>query len=336
MRAALWYKAKDMRVEEIPTPVAPPGMALVKIDRTGICGTDLEEYLLGPVIIPAGMSPIILGHEFVATIVSDSTGTFAPGTMVIPDGVIGCGTCYQCQRHEEGRCPELNVIGLQSNGGLAEFLVTDPKRCVPVPAGVSGDVAVFAEPTAVAVRAVNKIPNVPGTTVAVLGSGTVGILCAQVARAFGALKVVVYEPNPVRQEVARKLGFEVLNPLVEKEMSLHKDFDSVLECSGVAGSTKTSLRILRSGGTAVLVGFRPGDESFELLEFILSEKHLVGTAAHMWDVDVSAAVGLLANKIVDTGPLLTDVISLADVPTKGFDRLISDKNVFKIAVNPAL
>jgi len=69
MRAALWYKAKDMRVEEIPTPVAPPGMALVKIDRTGICGTDLEEYLLGPVIIPAGMSPIILGHEFVATIV---------------------------------------------------------------------------------------------------------------------------------------------------------------------------------------------------------------------------------------------------------------------------
>jgi threonine dehydrogenase-like Zn-dependent dehydrogenase len=148
--------------------------------------------------------------------------------------------------------------------------------------------------------------------------------------------VVVYEPNPVRQEVARKLGFEVLNPLVEKEMSVHTDFDSVLECSGVAGSTKTSLKILRSGGTAVLVGFRPGDESFELLEFILSEKHLVGTAAHMWDVDVSAAVGLLANKIVDTSPLLTDVISLADVPTKGFDRLISDKNVFKIAVNPSL
>jgi (R,R)-butanediol dehydrogenase/meso-butanediol dehydrogenase/diacetyl reductase len=55
MRAALWYKAKDLRVEEIPTPVAPAGMALVKIDRTGICGTDLEEYLLGPVIIPAGM-----------------------------------------------------------------------------------------------------------------------------------------------------------------------------------------------------------------------------------------------------------------------------------------
>ena len=63
MRAALWYKAKDMRVEEIPTPVAPAGKALVKIDRTGICGTDLEEYLLGPVIIPAGMSPIILGQR---------------------------------------------------------------------------------------------------------------------------------------------------------------------------------------------------------------------------------------------------------------------------------
>ena len=137
------------------------------------------------------------------------------------------------------------------------------------------------------------------------------------------------------QQVEDQL-LEAKRTLLEKEKAMHKDFDSVLECSGVAGSTKTSLKILRSGGTAVLVGFRPGDESFELLEFILSEKHLVGTAAHMWDVDVSAAVGLLANKIVDTGPLLTDVISLADVPTKGFDRLISDKNVFKIAVNPAL
>ncbi|MSX70824.1 MAG: alcohol dehydrogenase catalytic domain-containing protein, partial [Actinobacteria bacterium] len=291
MRAALWYKAKDMRVEEIPTPELTPGMALVRVDRTGICGTDLEEYLLGPVIIPQGMSPIILGHEFVATIVEDTTGTFAPGTMVIPDGVIGCGTCYQCLRHEEGRCAELNNVGLQTNGGLAEYMVTNPLRCVPVPKGVSPDVAVFTEPTAVAVRAANKIPNIPGSTIAVLGGGTIGILCAQVARAFGALRVVVYEPNKVRQEVARGLGFEVLDPLNPSEMSLYKDFDSVMECSGVKDSTKTSLAILRSGGTAVLVGFRPGQESFDLLDFILTEKRIVGTAAHMWDVDISAAVG---------------------------------------------
>lgn len=336
MRAALWYKAKDMRVEEIPTPELTPGMALVRVERTGICGTDLEEYLLGPVIIPQNMSPIILGHEFVATIVEDTTGTFAPGTMVIPDGVIGCGTCYQCLRHEEGRCPDLINVGLQSNGGLAEYMVTNPLRCVPVPKGVSPDVAVFTEPTAVAVRAANKIPNIPGSTVAVLGSGTVGILCAQVARAFGALRVVVYEPNKVRQEVARGLGFEVLDPLNGNEMSRFKDFDSVMECSGVKDSTATSLKILRSGGTAVLVGFRPGQESFDLLDFILTEKRIVGTAAHMWDVDISAAVGLLANGVVDTKPLLTDVIGLDDVPSKGFDRLVADKNVFKIAVNPSI
>jgi 2-desacetyl-2-hydroxyethyl bacteriochlorophyllide A dehydrogenase len=335
MRAALWYKAKDMRVEEIPTPELTPGLALVRVDRTGICGTDLEEYLLGPVIIPQGMSPIILGHEFVATVVEDTTGTFAPGTMVIPDGVIGCGTCFQCLRHEEGRCAELNNVGLQTNGGLAEYMVTNPLRCVPVPKGVSPDVAVFTEPTAVAVRAANKIPNIPGSTIAVLGGGTIGILCAQVARAFGALRVVVYEPNKVRQEVARGLGFEVLDPLNATEMSLYKDFDSVMECSGVKDSTKTSLAILRSGGTAVLVGFRPGQESFDLLDFILTEKRIVGTAAHMWDVDISAAVGLLANGVVNTAPLLTDVIGLNDVPTKGFDRLVADKNVFKIAVNPS-
>ena len=73
----------------------------------------------------------------------------------------------------------------------------------------------------------------------------------------------------------------------------------------------------------------------DLLDFILTEKRIVGTAAHMGDVDISAAVGLLANGVVNTAPLLTDVIGLNEVPTKGFDRLVADKNVFKIAVNPS-
>ena len=88
-----------------------------------------------------------------------------------------------------------------------------------------------------------------------------------------------------------------------------------------------------NAGTLVLVGFRPEEESFHLLNFVLSEKRIQGTAAHMWDVDIAAAVALLAGNSIDTKPLLTDVIALDEVVTKGFDRLIKDKNAFKIVVD---
>jgi len=101
----------------------------------------------------------------------------------------------------------------------------------------------------------------------------------------------------------------------------------------VKGTTAKSLDKIRNAGTLVLVGFRPEEESFHLLNFVLSEKRIQGTAAHMWDVDIAAAIALLAGPSIDTKPLLTDVIALDEVVTKGFDRLLNDKNAFKIVVD---
>lgn len=333
MRAARFHGAKDLRIDEVAKPLVPEGQTLVAMERVGICGTDLEEYLIGPVIIPSHRMPMIIGHENIGRVIEDPLGKFKPGTLVIPDGIVGCGSCFHCVRHEEGRCKKYECIGLTCDGGMAEFMATDPRRWVEVPNHVSPEVAVFAEPMSVAVRAMNKVPLVPGARIAVTGGGTIGILIAQVARSFGAVQVVVYEPNPVRQAVAQSLGFETLNPLVEKEWAHYEDFDALLECSGVKGTTAKSLEKIRNGGTLVLVGFRPEEESFHLLNFVLSEKQIVGTAAHMWDVDIAASIALLAGNSIDTKPLLTDVIALDEVVSKGFDRLVKDKNAFKIVVD---
>lgn len=333
MRAARFHGPKDLRIEEVPKPHVPDGHTLVAMERVGICGTDLEEYLIGPVIIPPHRMPMIIGHEYLGRVIEDPSGKLKPGTLVIPDGIVGCGNCYYCDRHEEGICKSYECIGLTCDGGMAELMATNPTRWIEVPSHVPADVAVFAEPMSVAVRAMNKVPAIPGTKIAVTGGGTVGLLIAQVARSFGAAQVVVYEPNPVRQAVARSLGFETLNPLNDKEWAHYNEFDALMECSGVKGTTAKSLEKIRNAGTLVLVGFRPEEESFHLLNFVLSEKRILGTAAHMWDVDVAAAVALLAGNSIDTKPLLTDVIALDEVVSKGFERLLNDKNAFKIVVD---
>ena len=162
MQAARWYGPRDVRVEEIPVPRPDAGEVLVAVERTGLCGSDLEEYREGPTAIPADAVPLVLGHEVVGTVVESPSGNPSVGTRVVPDVVVGCGHCWWCARHQEGLCPQLLVRGQQQSGGLADFMIACAATCTPVPAGMDLDVAAFAEPTAVAVRALRKAGDLAG------------------------------------------------------------------------------------------------------------------------------------------------------------------------------
>ena len=331
MRAARWYAARDVRVEDVPVPVPGPGEVLVRVERAGICGTDLEEYLDGPVAIPPGVAPLTLGHELVGTVVGTTE-------RVIPDVVLGCGRCWWCARHEETLCPDLVVPGLQADGGLAEYLVVPAHTCVPVPAHVELDVAAFAEPVSVAVRALAKAGNLVGTVVAILGAGVIGQLVAQVALAGGAVAVVAVDPVADRRALAERWGARACAPAAAPatvgSCSDGRGADVVVECSGVPGALATSVELSRPGGTIVLVGFHADTEPVPLLPVVLGERRLLGTAAHLWDRDVASAVALLARGTVDVAPLLSAVVPLADVVAGGFDRLRTDRTTFKILIDP--
>jgi (R,R)-butanediol dehydrogenase / meso-butanediol dehydrogenase / diacetyl reductase len=162
MRAARWHGRHDVRVEEVPVPEPQPDQALIEVEWCGICGTDLEEYNDGPVSIPVGephpltgrKAPLTLGHEIVGCVVKPARDGSGPleGARVIPDVVLGCGECYWCRRHQEGLCVGHAVVGLHTDGGLAEYVASTARTCVLVPDTLEADVATLAEPTSVAAR----------------------------------------------------------------------------------------------------------------------------------------------------------------------------------------
>jgi (R,R)-butanediol dehydrogenase / meso-butanediol dehydrogenase / diacetyl reductase len=167
MLAVRWHGRGDVRVEEVLPPAPPgPGELQLQVRWCGICGTDLEEWLSGPVFIPAAAphpvtgarAPLVLGHEFAGVVVAagaDVTGPW-PGQRVAVDTIVSCGTCYWCQRGEVTRCPALGALGLHGDGGLAELCNAPARICLPVPDTVADDEAALAEPLAVAVRALRR------------------------------------------------------------------------------------------------------------------------------------------------------------------------------------
>ncbi|KAB8164634.1 alcohol dehydrogenase catalytic domain-containing protein [Streptomyces sp. 3MP-14] len=336
MRAARWHARGDVRVDRIPVPEPGPGQVRVRVELCGICGSDVEEYRHGPVTVPVdrpnpltgGGAPLTLGHEIVGVVESFGPGAgggrLRVGDRVVPDVVLGCGSCYWCDRHQEGLCPNGAVIGQHTDGGLAEYVVAAERTCVPVPAGVPAEVAALAEPAAVAVRAVRKLPEPAGSCVLVLGAGTVGTLILQAARAAGAARLIAVDPSAERRSVALAAGADLAVAPEEATEAARaatdgRGADAVLECAGVPGAPAAAARLARRGGTVVLVGFRAADEPIPLLDVVLGELRLLGSAAHLWDEDVAAAVAMLSAGVLDAEALPRTVIPLDRLVADGFE-----------------
>ena len=217
MLAVRWHARGDVRVEQVPAPLPPgPGEVQLQVRWCGICGTDLEEWLSGPVFIPAAVphpvtgarAPLVLGHEFAGVVAAAGDGVtgLSPGQRVAVDTIVSCGSCHWCRRDEVTRCPALGALGLHGDGGLAELCNAPARMCLPVPDTVADDEAALAEPLAVAVRALRRGGLRPGERVAVVGAGAVGLLAVQAAAAFGADSVTVAEPLAERRALALRPG----------------------------------------------------------------------------------------------------------------------------------
>lgn len=333
MIAARWHGQTDVRVEDIPDPKPGPAEVLVAVELCGLCGTDFEEYQHGPVSVPVSepnpltgrTAPIVLGHEIVGTVAAHGTEGRGPavGTRVIPDVVLGCGSCWWCRRHQEGICPNGAVIGQHTDGGLAGYVTCPADTCVVVPGNVPPEVAVFAEPTSVAVRAIRKAGDLSGASVVVLGAGTVGMLTCQVARAAGAGLVIAVDTDPGRRDLALRLAADAAASPSDASAEVAArtagiGADAVFECSGAPGTPGAAVKLARAAGSVVVVGFRDADEPVSLLSLVLGERRIFGSAAHLWDEDVTAAVRLLATGAADPRQLPVAQVPLPQVVSAGF------------------
>jgi 2-desacetyl-2-hydroxyethyl bacteriochlorophyllide A dehydrogenase len=334
MTAAIWLATDKMQVTDVLTPEVPEGWALIKVAYNGICGTDLA-ILHGK--HPRATAPLIMGHEISGWV--EQAGATGPpaGTLVTVEPLISCGECKACRNGLSHVCRRLGLYGIDSPGGMAQYVALPPEVLHAVPDGVDPRTATLAEPLAVAVHAVDLSGMQAGDTVAVYGAGPIGILTALVARHAGAAAVVIAEPSPWRREVASGLGFTVvpdgstmaatLAPLTDGE-GADTTFDSAAQPSVAAELAATT----RVRGRIVVVGVYKAPTPLDLQAVCFKEQTVIGVRVYT-SPDVTHAIELIASDALGLNRFPTKAFDLTDVAA-AFDAATSGQDCLKVLLTP--
>ncbi len=217
MKAQVFYEAEKMKLEEIPIPDVSSIDVLVKVKRVGICGSDISYYYgLSPVGTSTGKGPIVLGHEFTGEVVEvgevpKMLGLFKPGDRVVVNPVQNCNACYACAKGDTHVCEKLNVPGVTTNGGFAEYCVSRYTGLFKLPDSVSYAAGAFTEPLACVVNAIKKLEIQPGDFVVIFGPGSMGMMMIQMCKAVGAGKIaLIGASNDWRLEQGKNFGADYI------------------------------------------------------------------------------------------------------------------------------
>jgi (R,R)-butanediol dehydrogenase/meso-butanediol dehydrogenase/diacetyl reductase len=341
VRAAVFHGPRDVRVENVPDPGSPGrGDVVLEVVRAAICGTDASEWDHGPVLCREG---VVLGHEFVGRIidVGDDVTTLRAGDRVVSGAGISCGSCFWCLRGRTNLCAEYRTLGLQVDGGLAEYVTSPAAICTVVPDACDDDAAAMTQPLAVALHALSRVQQGPDETVAVIGAGGIGsFIIAGASRRATEGRVVAVDIDADRLATASALGATEavdasgrdLSELL-LELSGGTGFDIVIEASGAPLAPSAALAGARRGGRVLLVGLHGAPRELDLTKTILREVDIVTTVAHVCDSDIPAALELLAETnvaAVTAGPR----IPLEELVDEGLRPLAERRAPGKILVMP--
>ncbi|MEU6259412.1 NAD(P)-dependent alcohol dehydrogenase [Streptomyces sp. NPDC047043] len=332
-RAAVLHGPEDLRIEEIPVRPPCPGEVLVDIDAVGICGSDMHYFSSGRNGQNELRRPTVLGHEASGVVTEAGPGTdIRPGTPVVIEPAVGCGSCPVCRAGRYNLCPSGTCFGSPPTHGLLAGRVTVPARAVHrLPESIPVELGALIEPLAVAVWAVRRAEVAFGHRVLVTGAGPIGILVTQVARAAGATEVIVTDLNDERLAQARKLGATQTVNTAQQDLDL-SDVDRLIECSAHPAALWQGLRTLKPGSRATVVGQAPPAVDG------LPLGHL-----QRWEIDLvtsfryahafPTALALAADGRVDLVPLLTGRFPL-DAAADALRAPLVDPNHLKVVVRP--
>jgi (R,R)-butanediol dehydrogenase/meso-butanediol dehydrogenase/diacetyl reductase len=350
MQALRFHAARDLRIEEVAEP-PPPGASevLVRVASCGICGTDLHEFVAGPIVtrvephpLTGAQNPQILGHEFAGDVVAvgPDVTRVAEGDRVAIMPLAYCGHCAYCRRGLQHLCATMGCVGLSHAwGGMAELATVAEYQVVPLPKNVTYVQGALIEPTAVAAYGVERADVGPGDQVLVTGAGPIGALAALCARAAGASTVYVSEPNPARRVRAEQLGVAtVLDPTsvdVPEFLRGQSDglgVDVAIECSGHPSGFDTAIRSLRRRGTLAQTGLFVGEASVEPMLWALNDLTIVGTWCY-WVYDFDRIAAQIAAGDLPVERVVTSSVGLDGAPD-AFARLASGSaDEIKVLVN---
>jgi len=262
MRVAMYYRNDDIRLEDLPVPQIGPGELLMRVEASGICGSDvLEWYRLHK-------APLVLGHEVAGSVekVGEAVTRFKKGDRIVAAHHVPCNTCYYCLTGHHTACDTMRTTNFDP-GGFAEYVrlpVINVDRGVHlIPDGLSDEEATFHEHLGCVLRAQRKAELRPGQSVLVIGTGIAGLLHVALARTFGAANIMAVDFVPYRLELAKKFGADEVRrpsediPKCYRQLNEGRLADVVLICTGATDAQSQALDCVERGGTVLF--FAPTD-----------------------------------------------------------------------------
>ena len=345
MKAAVYEGPGRLEVREVPDPKLRSDNMILKVKMCTICGTDLKLYTVGN---PRCKPPRIIGHELVGEVieVGKELEGIAAGTRLTFATSIACNRCDLCSRNMENLCPHMKCISFDFDGGFAELMAVPTEairggNAIRVPPSVEDRAAALSEPLSCVINA-QKVAGVkPGDTVVVLGAGPLGCLSAEVAKAFGATRVIITQRSPERLALAARLkNVETVDASAGgtanriKDMTKGRGADVVIATAPSGESQAEGLEMVRKGGTLSLFASLPkGDSSIEIDTRLVhyGQISIVG-ASDSRPCDVRDALKLLEAGKVDVDTIVTHELPLERV-LDGIE-LMQKRSGLKIAIRP--
>ena len=319
MKAVRFERVEQLFVREIETPNVEPGDLLVRIEASGICGTD-RHILHGE--FPSA-PPVTLGHEFCGIVESVGTDVrrIATGTRIACNPNIHCGTCEPCQNGRINLCRNLRAIGIHRDGGLAEYAIVPQGQAHRLPESLNPEHGAFCEPVACCLHGIDLAAIKAGSSVAVLGGGVIGLITVQLARLAGARRVVLSTRQAARRRLAEEVGAtatvdpnagDLISAVTGPGGLLPGGADVVIECAGVADTVEHSFQLARPGGTVVILGVMPQGEKVRIEPFDILFRELRVLGSFINPFVTERAAELVASGALELDKLITRRIGLEE------------------------
>jgi 2-desacetyl-2-hydroxyethyl bacteriochlorophyllide A dehydrogenase len=317
MRSSVYQGPGRISVETREAPQPGPGELVVEVKACGVCGTDMH-ILDGEFPATPG---IALGHEYAGIVraVGKGVAGFLPGDSVAVDPNITCGYCPACQRGDVHLCDHLEALGVTRDGGFAELSRLPAAQAYRVPLHLSFEACALAEPLSCCLHGLDLAGIRAGNRVLIIGAGPIGLLMVQLVRGSGAAEVAVVEPLVAKRALALQLGADhAVDPAGQDLVAACREmapfgFDAVIECVGRPATAAQALGLARRGGTVVWFGVNPPGATVPVEPYLVYRNELTIRAAFINPHTFGRAVALLAQGRIQTDPLISHRVDLADV-----------------------
>jgi (R,R)-butanediol dehydrogenase/meso-butanediol dehydrogenase/diacetyl reductase len=319
MGAVRWHARDDLRLDRVPLPrLIEPDQVIIEVLACGICGSDIEEWTAGPLAIPSRTVEgtvvadlITLGHEFCGRVVSAGPRSVVDvGSLVAVEVNMTCGECRACREGRSTQCASTVALGLQADGGLAEYVVVPSRLCVVAPSSTDPARLALAEPLAVAVHAIRRASLGRDERIVVLGAGSLGLLTALLLQREGH-QVLVVDTIEARLRIGERLGIRSMGAWDFDEESMSGRFSVCFEATGAGAAFSAGQRSLCIGGRLILLGV--GTEVLGVTAWQLVERELtvIASKSHTLD-DFIEAVRVISQGLEGADAIITHRFELAE------------------------